>query len=68
LKFKAGILGGRFVGVCGGFKRNAPEPCGHIFSDLRPCREAGAQSGCIAIAEKISAYWWARARDLGNSP
>ena len=63
-KFKSGLMGKWLVGVCGGFEDDGLEPCGHIFSEMRPYNEATAQKDCTAMVDKIIAYWKERAKNL----
>lgn len=65
-KFKAGVFGGWLVGVCGGFEEDDLEPCGHIFSDMQAYNAATAQDECIAMVEKIMAYWKEQAKKLSS--
>ncbi len=63
-KFKTGILGKWLVGVCGGFEDDDLEPCGHTYSEMNVYNEATAQNDCIAMIEKIMAYWKAQAQQF----
>ncbi len=63
-KFKVGLFGKWFVGVCGGFEEDALEPCGHIFSNMQEYNEATAQNECIVMVEKIMAYWKEQAKNI----
>lgn len=65
-KFKTGLFGKWLVGVCGGFEEGCLEPCGHTFSDMQEYNEATAQSKCIAMVEKIMAYWIEQAKKFEN--
>lgn len=65
-KFKAGMFGKWLVGVCGGFEGEDLEPCGHIFSDMEEYDEATAEAMCIAMVERIMAYWKAQAEKCEN--
>jgi len=65
-KFKAGVFGKWLVGVCGGFEDGDLEPCGHIYSDMQEYNEATAQNECIAMVEKIMAYWMEQAKRFEN--
>lgn len=65
-KFKAGLFGKWLVGVCGGFEDDDLEPCGHIFSDMQEYDEKTAQKECIAMVEKIMAYWMEQAKKFEN--
>jgi len=63
-KFKASVFGKWMVGVCGGFEGDDLEHCGHVFSEMKEYSEAAAQQDCIAMVEKIMAYWKERAKGL----
>ncbi len=65
-KFKVGLFGKWLVGVCGGFEDGDLEPCGHIFSDMQEYNETTAQNDCIAMIEKIMAFWMGQAKKIGN--
>ncbi len=62
-KFKAGFLGKWLVGVCGGYEDDDLEHCGHVFSDMNEYNESTAKSECIAMVEKIMAYWMSQAEE-----
>lgn len=63
-KFKAGVLGKWMVGVCGGFEGDALEPCGHTYSEMKEYNKATAKEDCVAMVEKIIAYWKNRAKNF----
>lgn len=63
-KYKVGMLGNWLVGVSGGFEEDDLEPCGHTFSEMQAYNEATAQKDCIAMIEKIIAYWKEQAKNL----
>ncbi len=65
-KFKAGLFGKWLVGVCGGFEEDSLEPCGHTFSNMQEYNEMTAQNDCIAMVEKIMAYWMEQAKRFQN--
>ena len=65
-KFKVGLFGKWLVGVCGGFEDDDLTPCGHIFSDMQEYNEHTAQSDCIAMVERIMAYWMEQAKKFEN--
>lgn len=65
-KFKAGLFGKWLVGVCGGFEDDELEPCGHIFSNMQEYNESSAQRECIAMVEKIMAFWIDQAKKFDN--
>ena len=65
-KFKAGLFGKWLVGVCGGFEEDCFEPCGHTFSNMQEYNEMTAQNDCIAMVEKIMAYWMELAKWFQN--
>lgn len=65
-KFKAGLFGKWLVGVCGGFEEDSLEPCGHTFSNMQEYNELTAQNDCIAMVEKIMAYWMEQAKRFQN--
>ena len=50
--------------MCGGFEDDDLEPCGHTFSEMREYNEATAKEDCVAMIEKIIAYWKNRAKNL----
>ena len=61
-KYKTGLLGSWLVGVSGGFEEDDLEPCGHTFSEMQKYDAATAQGDCIAMVEKIRAYWMEQAK------
>lgn len=65
-KFKGGLFGKWLVGVCGGYEDDDLDHCGHVFSDMQEYNEVSAQNECIAMVEKIMAYWIERAKDFEN--
>lgn len=66
-KFKASVDGKWLVGVCGGFEKDALEPCGHTFSQMQPYNAQTAQADCISMVERIMAYWKERVQKLESS-
>lgn len=63
-KFKAGLLRKWRIGVCGGFEDDDLTPCGHIFSEQQIYNPATAQADCIAMVDKIMAYWKEQAKNF----
>ena len=61
-RFKTGLLSKWFVGVSGGFEDDDLEPCGHTFSEMKEYNAETAQDDCIAMVEKIRAYWMEQAK------
>lgn len=61
-KFKAGLLGQWLVGVSGGFEDDGLEPCGHTFSNMQKYNPTTAKNDCIAMVERIRAYWMEQAK------
>lgn len=60
-RYKKSVLSRWMLGVAGGYEENSSENCGHVFSEMEPYDEAIAQDRCIAMVERIRAYWKARA-------
>ena len=61
-KYKTGLLSSWLVGVSGGFEDDGLEPCGHTFSEMQKYDASTAQGDCIAMVEKIRAYWMEQAK------
>ena len=66
-KFKTGLFGKWLVGVCGGFEEDSLEPCGHVFSDMQAYQEETAKAECVAMVEKIMAYWMKQAAEYAEA-
>lgn len=66
-KFKTGLLSQWLVGVSGGYEGDGLEPCGHTFSDMKKYNAATAKDDCIAMIERLRAYWMEQAKNLSDN-
>lgn len=60
-RYKKSILSRWMLGVCGGYEEGDLNHCGHVFSEMEPYDEVIAKDRCIAMVERIRAYWKAQA-------
>lgn len=58
LRFKTKAWNGKqYVGVCGGYKGDSMEHCGHVFSEMHEYRQLTAKDEAIRMIEMLKAYW-----------
>ncbi len=62
-KFKMSTFGKWMLGVSGGYEGNSLEPCGHTYSDMKEYDEDTAYDDCIAMIDRIVAYWKKKAEE-----
>lgn len=56
-KFKKGIFGDWFLGICGGYEGDDTEHCGHVFSEMEKYDEKTAVEAAKTMASNIREYW-----------
>lgn len=56
-RYKKSFFSRWMLGVCGGYDGDELTHCGHVFSEMEPYDEAIAKDRCIAMVERIRAYW-----------
>lgn len=60
-RYKKSVFSRWMLGVCGGYQEDDLNHCGHVFSEMEPYEEVIARDRCIAMVERIRAYWKAQA-------
>lgn len=61
-KYKKHFFGRWLIGVSGGYEGDSRESAGHVFSHMKPYREATAENDCKAMVDLLRAYWMNQAK------
>lgn len=65
-RFKKHLLSPWLIGVSGGYEGDSLESAGHVFSHMKPYKEATAEADCRAMVDLLRAYWMNQAKKYGK--
>lgn len=61
-KYKKNIFSPWLIGVSGGYEGDSRESAGHVFSHMKPYKEATAEDDCKSMVDMLRAYWMNQAK------